>query len=119
MLTGHCCCGYVRYRIDGRASKETICHCATCRRASGAPLVAWFTVKGSQFTLLAGEISHFKSSEYAERGFCNRCGTALTFRSSRYPDELDVTTCSLENPEAFPPTDHTYTRSQLSWFKIG
>ena len=40
MLTGHCCCGYVRYRIDGQPSKQTLCHCATCRRASGAPVVA-------------------------------------------------------------------------------
>ena len=118
MLSGHCSCGHVRYRIAGRPMKETICHCSTCRRSSGAPMVAWFTARAEEFELVSGEITKYRSSDHAQRGFCARCGTALTFESDRYPREIDVTTCSLDDPEAAPPTDHTYTRSQLSWVRL-
>jgi hypothetical protein len=117
-LSGHCCCGEVRYRVDASPAKETICHCDTCRRASGAPLVAWFTVPTSRFQVVAGTIAHFRSSEHAERGFCPRCGTPLTFKSNHYPDEIDITTCSLDQPERIPPRDHTFTRSQLPWVTL-
>lgn len=118
MLNGGCCCGFVRYVADGAPFHETICHCSICRRASGAPFVAWFSVKADEFKLVSGEPAQFSSSEHAERTFCPRCGTALTFRSSRFSDELDVTTCSLDEPECVPPKDQTHTRSQVSWVNL-
>ena len=42
----------------------------------------------------------------------------LTFESTRFPDETDVTTCSLDDPEAAPPQDHTRASTQLSWVKL-
>jgi hypothetical protein len=81
-------------------------------------MVGWFTVTAARFHVLAGEVARFKSSEHAERGFCPRCGTALTFQSNRYPDEIDVTTCSLDDPERVPPKDHTFIRSQLRWVRL-
>jgi hypothetical protein len=42
----------------------------------------------------------------------------LTFHSSRFPDEIDITLCSLDDPEQLQPKDHTHTSSQLSWVKL-
>ena len=33
-------------------------------------------------------------------------------------DEIDVTTCSLDDPERLPPEDHTRTSSKLGWVKL-
>jgi len=44
MSEGGCLCGAVRYRMVGAPLSSAICHCASCRRASGAPTVAWLTV---------------------------------------------------------------------------
>ena len=33
-------------------------------------------------------------------------------------DTIDVTTCSLDDPERVPPTDHTYASNKLSWVKL-
>jgi hypothetical protein len=30
---------------------------------------------------------------------------------------VDLTLCSLDDPEALAPEDHTYTRSQVSWLR--
>ncbi len=35
-----------------------------------------------------------------------------------FPDEIDVTLCSLDNPEAVLPKDHTRTSSRLPWVKL-
>jgi hypothetical protein len=51
------------------------------------------------------------------RSFCPQCGTQ-TFEHADFLEEIDVTTCSLDNPEALPPTDHTYTSSKLGWVQL-
>jgi hypothetical protein len=117
-LEGGCLCGFVRYRAEGPASNETACHCSLCRRSSGAPFVAWFSVPAAGFRFTSGEPTCFASSDHATRRFCARCGTPLTFQSSRCPEEVDVTTCSLDDPERLPPRDHTHVASRLSWVRL-
>ena len=118
MLEGGCFCGEVRYRVEGAPTQETSCHCSICRRTTGAPFVTWFTVSPADFTFTAGAPARFASSAHGTRSFCPRCGTQLTFQSSRARGELDVTTCSLDDPERVPPRDHTRTSSQLSWIEL-
>lgn len=118
MLRGGCYCGAVQYQTAARPQRRTACHCTICRGTSGAPFVAWFSVPAGSFRFVAGEPARFRSSERATRTFCAACGTPLTFQSA-HSDKIDVTACSLEDPEQAPPADHTYGRSQLSWVKIG
>ena len=118
MLKGHCQCGAVRYETDGTPSWETNCHCSICRRSSGAPYVAWFSVPAAQFRFVAGTPSQYRSSEHGTRTFCGQCGTPLTFISDRNPAEIDITISSLDDPEALPPRDHTRTVTKLSWVRI-
>jgi hypothetical protein len=118
MLRGGCFCRAVRYEIDAEPSSRTACHCTICRHTSGAPFVAWFSVPVASFRFVSDEPAAFKSSEQATRTFCASCGTPLTFQSTRSPGELDITTCSLDEPEHVPPRDHTFLRSKLSWVKL-
>ena len=62
---------------------------------------------------VAGEPQRFKSSEHATRSFCPDCGTTLTYQSTRTPGDLDITTCSLDEPDQAAPKDHTFVRSKL------
>jgi len=64
MLTGGCCCGAIRYEAGGEPFHATLCHCTTCRRSSGAPIVAWFSVRESEFRVVTGEPARFASSEH-------------------------------------------------------
>ncbi|MGK5039702.1 GFA family protein [Janthinobacterium sp. GB1R12] len=118
MLTGGCLCGEVRYDAGADSFHQSACHCSVCRRASGAPFVAWFSVPRAHFRWLQGQAMSYASSVHGTRGFCPRCGTQLTFEDSAYPDEVDVTTCSLDHPEQLPPHSHIYTGTQLEWVKL-
>lgn len=118
MMEGHCLCGALRYEVDGAPVQLTNCHCSVCRRASGAPFVAWFSVARTQFRFVGGQPARYQSSSHATRTLCGACGTPITFESVRDPDYVDVTICSLSEPEALAPTDHTFTSTQLSWVKL-
>jgi hypothetical protein len=115
MLRGGCFCRAVRYEIDAEPTNQTICHCTMCRHVAGAPSVAWFSVPPDSVRFVAGEPQRFKSSEHATRSFCPDCGTTLTYQSTRSPGDLDITTCSLDEPDQAAPRDHTFVRSKLSW----
>jgi hypothetical protein len=118
MLKGGCFCGRIRYETSGTPFHETHCHCSICRRTSGAPFVTWFSMRRAEFRLLSGGPTRFKSSLVATRSFCPDCGTPLTFEYEDLPDEIDVTTCSLDEPERVPPKNHTWTSSKVSWLKL-
>ena len=114
MLEGGCLCGAVRYATNAPPFHETVCHCTICRRASGAPFVAWFSVHPASLSV-SGAPAWFRSSATGERGFCPRCGTQLFFRSNGLPEETDVTTASLDDPSLVPPRDQVRTSSCISW----
>jgi len=78
-------------------------------------VVAWITVGRSQFTILSGIPSVFHSSPGVTRRFCGHCGTGLTYESERHPDSIDVTSASLDDPDAYPPTADVWLEDKLSW----
>lgn len=117
-MTGGCFCGAIRYEAGSPRSDQTICHCTMCRGTTGAPFVAWFTVPEQELRVTQGTPATFRSSPPAERSFCGRCGTQLFFRHEGAPGLADVTTASLDDPEAVPPRDHTFVRSRLSWVRL-
>jgi hypothetical protein len=114
-LKGGCFCGRVRYEATGTPFHETNCHCAICRGTTGAAVVAWFSVERSMFRFTEGEPTRFKSTRRGTRGFCSQCGTQLTFETDDYPGEVDVTICSLDDPESVRPRDETWISSKLGW----
>jgi hypothetical protein len=118
MLSGGCHCGAIRYEADASPAAESNCHCADCRGTTGAPFVAWLTVPAATFHFTRGEPTRFQSSEQVVRTFCGVCGAALTFHSTNYPDEVDITICSLDEPGSVQPKWHIWTRSQLPWIKL-
>ncbi|MET0389361.1 MAG: GFA family protein [Polyangiales bacterium] len=118
MLKGGCFCGHIRYETAGETSHETTCHCSICRRVSGAPFVTWFSVAKDSLHWLGGTPTEFPSSPRGTRSFCPRCGTALTFFDTHYPELIDVTTCSLDDPGQLPPKDHVHTGTRVRWITL-
>ena len=115
MHAGGCLCGAVRFRAAGPARHLCYCHCVTCRRAAGAPAVPWATFDLARFELTHGTLTQYRSSAHVLRGFCNTCGTSLTFRNEQRPTEIDVTLACLDEAERFVPTMHVWVADKLPW----
>ena len=118
MLTGGCYCGAIRYEGTGIPSHLTNCHCSICRRTSGAPYIAWFSLKPEQFRFTRGTPALFRSSAHGMRSFCPVCGTQLTFASTEDVNWVDITLCSLDDPESLTPDDHIFVSTKLKWVHL-
>ena len=95
-----------------------ICHCRSCRKAASAPTLPFATFPADRFALTQGEPVEFRSSPRVTRGFCGRCGSPLTYRNHDKPGVLDIMTCSLDGPDAFPPTFHCWISHRPAWDHI-
>lgn len=115
---GGCLCSAIRYRIRGAPLSTIICHCATCRRANAAPTVAWLTVDRTQFEMLSGHPSSYRSSPGVIRRFCGICGSQITYESATSPGTIDVTTASLDKPSIFPPSSEVWLEHKVPWQPI-
>jgi hypothetical protein len=115
-LTGGCLCGTVRYAIAVEAGDVVdYCHCRQCRRASGAPVVAWVQVPPARFEITAGQAKGFAASARATRWFCPHCGSPL-YMTDPQQRSVGVTLGTLDEPEALTPTVHGWTSARLAWF---
>lgn len=76
---GSCLCGAVSLTIKADNQEVGACHCNMCRTWGGGPLLALESVKEVKIDG-EDEITVFRSSDWAERGFCRQCGTHLFYR---------------------------------------
>jgi hypothetical protein len=113
-LTGGCQCGAVRYRLDAAPTGANVCHCRMCQKASGGPFMAFGGVRLSEFVVTRGAVATFASSDIAERGFCARCGTPLTYRGVK-GDRVSVALGSLDDPGAVEPRTQLGVESRVDW----
>ena len=75
-MKGKCLCGKIEVETAER-SDFGVCHCTMCRRWTGGPMFAVHC--GSDVSFIGDTPSRYKSSEWAERGFCSECGTHLFY----------------------------------------
>jgi hypothetical protein len=69
----------------------------------------------SGFALTCGALREYSSSPGIYWGFCDRCGSLLAYRRDSRPDHRDVTTATLDDPEAFPPEVEIWTGEKIAW----
>ena len=77
-ISGRCLCGAVRFTATDVDPHIHACHCGMCRRWSGGPGMA--VSVGSLAFEADDHVRVYASSPWAERGFCDACGTNLFYR---------------------------------------
>jgi hypothetical protein len=95
-IEGHCLCRGVTIRATPRRQHVEACHCSMCRAWGG---IAFVGVQCGSDVEIEGEaqVVRYRSSDWAERGFCGRCGSNLfycylplgnySFAAGLFPDE--------------------------------
>jgi len=116
-MSGSCLCGAVRFQTGGPPARINICHCRMCRKASGAPYVAWasFAREDVVFTGKAPVLR--PSSEKAERGFCGDCGSAMIWQRPGSA-KIDLALGCFDEADALVPTEQIWTESRLKWLRL-
>jgi hypothetical protein len=101
VLTGGCQCGAIRFRVEGDLKDASVCHCRMCQKAFGAFFAPLVNTKNTTLTWTRGQPKHFASSNFVKRGFCENCGTPLSYEA---PDGVALSIAAFDQPEKIPPT---------------
>jgi hypothetical protein len=82
-----------------------------CQRAFGNAFGPLVTAPGLVWT--RGSPRYFQSSNRARRGFCQDCGTPLSYE----PDDADVEVafCTLDDPSLVQPVTQVALEGRLPW----
>lgn len=114
-ITGRCLCGEVTFTGRGNVTNMHICHCRSCGRWGGGPA---FGLSFSSGIELSGPISWYNSSDWAERGFCTKCGSCLFYRL-KSGDFLQVSAGALDDQTLIPPIErHIYVDCKPSYYEF-
>ena len=112
---GQCFCGAVQIAVELPVAWVAHCHCSMCRRYHGAAFVTWFGVCHGHYRLNEDAVTWFRSSDSAERGRCRQCGSALLFRSKRWPEELHIVLAAMTESVGCEPQMHVYYGDAVAW----
>jgi hypothetical protein len=116
---GGCACGAVRYRLASRPMFIHCCHCRDCQRQTGSAFVLNALIEADRITLMSGEPRAVAVPTDSGRPHdiyrCSLCQTAVWSDYGRRPGLRFVRIGTLDDPAAFTPDVHIYTRSKLPW----
>ena len=119
-MTGGCLCGQVRYETIGDPFAVNHCHCQSCRKHNGGPVVTLAGYQIERVRFEGDERKKYESSPGAFRAFCENCGTPLTWEGDGGDlgqiVELHIST--FDDPEALVPTSHAFAPERISWFDV-
>ncbi|MBM6595940.1 GFA family protein [Microvirga pudoricolor] len=102
VMKGGCQCGAVRYALMSEPTEASICHCRMCQKAFGSYFAPLTGVPKADLVWTKGSLSTFRSSEAVARGFCQACGTPLTYDVLE-EDRICVSIGSLDEPARIKP----------------
>ena len=119
-MTGGCMCGAVRYEATGKSFAVSHCHCRSCRRHNGAPVVTLAGYTEAQVVWSGAPRKIYESSPGVGRAFCPDCGTPLTWEGKGgdrgFIFEFHIST--FDDPATLVPTAHAFHSERIPWFDI-
>jgi hypothetical protein len=117
-LSGSCLCGAIRFELKPPIRDVIVCHCRQCAKWTGYAVAAT-AVAPDNFRLAAGAevLSWFSSSESADRGFCNKCGSSLFWRPAD-KSRISILAGSLEPPTALKIAAHIFMDDKSDFYDV-
>jgi hypothetical protein len=117
-LVGGCLCGAVRYEVADAFVYALNCHCADCRRTTGAAFKPFAGIAADRLRVVDGEDQLLAFGD--ERGsnqHCRRCGSLLysIVREGRF---VHVAMGTLHDDPGIRPTMHIFVGSKAPWYTI-
>ncbi|MCP1198975.1 GFA family protein [Notoacmeibacter sp. MSK16QG-6] len=117
VANGRCRCGAVRFELTAKPHFASYCHCEDCRRATGAPVVAFIGIYDNEIEW-QGKVDGEYGEPPVTRFFCSSCGSPIGYRDDRLAGRIYLYTAALDEPSRFAPTVHAFWPEKLSWLML-
>jgi len=115
-----CLCGEVTIDIQSIVLPYVLCHCTSCKKATGAAYAANISVPLEDFNVTKGAnaIQIYESSPGKYRHFCSSCASPLYTTVGDSPKFARVRLGSLDSHFSVPPAAHIFVQSKADWETI-
>ncbi|MBI1258524.1 MAG: GFA family protein [Chloroflexi bacterium] len=115
--TGGCLCGAVRFEAHIPKNEIHVCHCHMCRKLAGGP---GFALACDPDIKITGEaLRWYKSSKWAQRGFCGQCGANLFYKlEPEYGEHFNLSATTLDDENGLKIVKHIYVDSQPDYYEF-
>lgn len=117
MTKGSCLCAAVRYEVTGPLRPIIACHCTQCRKQTGNYYTATNALNSDLKITGAENITWYRASKEAARGFCKICGSAL-FWKAEGRDETSILAGSIDGPTGLQVEGHIYCADKGDYYEI-
>lgn len=109
--SGQCMCGAVSFVARDVQDTFGVCHCEMCRRWTGSALLEVSLPTENVSWRGEGKIKTRKSSAWAERAWCDDCGTGLYFKVTQEGEffgKVDLPIGLFDDPDGFRMSHEIY-----------
>ena len=110
VLTGGCACGELTFRAQGEPTRVGLCHCMTCRKASGSAFGA-FAIFPAERVAIEGPVGSWAAGD-TRRCFCPVCASRVF---SRTGDEIEIGLGAFDEPNRVRPTYEAWAIRREHW----
>ena len=115
--TGGCLCGRVRYTVSGPLRAITACHCSQCRKSTGSFYTSTSAADAHLAIAEAGALKWYRSSAFAQRGFCGSCGSNLFWKADGSP-KTAITAGTLDGDSGLAIAKHIFVADKGDYYEI-
>ncbi|TNE35150.1 MAG: GFA family protein [Alphaproteobacteria bacterium] len=114
---GSCLCGAVAYDVTGPLRDIVYCHCSQCQKSSGHHFAATAApLENFRLTEDRG-LKWYKSSEWADRGFCGTCGANMLWRL-KGGERMGILAGSLDDCSDLKAVSHIFVADKKPYYAI-
>lgn len=115
--TGRCLCGTVRFAARGPLRGVVYCHCSQCRRQTGHHYAATNVAVADLDVTGEGNVTWYRASGFAGRGFCATCGSALFWKRDG-ADDISVMAGTFDSPSSLRGVSHIFVAGKGDYYDI-
>ena len=116
-LKASCLCGGIQLKTQGYHRDIQNCHCMQCMKTHGHH-AAYTAVKLENIKFYKKKtLKWFKSSKGAKRGFCNKCGASMFFRSIASKD-IHIAAGMFNRPVKLKTVMNIFVKNKLEYYKL-
>ncbi len=106
-------------RIEAAAPSDvTYCHCADCRRVTGAPVAVFAAFGDDEIRFEPPLGAPISVTSGVTRWFCRDCGSPLAGRYAYLPGQTYVAIGLLDQAADLPPQMHAHAEARLPWLAL-
>ncbi len=114
---GGCLCGKVTFRITGALRDVIACHCGQCRKQTGHYYAATNAQQADVEISDGGSLRWYRASDFARRGFCGECGSALFWKRDD-ADDISILAGSFDQPSDLKLVSHIFVADKGDYYEI-